>query len=626
MTMFIRPDPLPWGEALFEPLADGSLRVRNSTRLDPYPGRSTERLEHWAVAAPDRVFLAGRDGDGWRTVTYREALIAVRAIGQALLDRGLSIARPVLILSGNGIEHGLLSLACLHVGVPFVPVSTAYSLISTDFARLRDIVAVVRPGLVFADDGSRYAAALGACAPPNAEVVVACGDPGRRATLFDTLRATAPTNAVGIAAAAVGPDTVAKLLFTSGTTGLPKGVINTNRMLCSIMQMLRGCYPMLAGEAPVLVDWLPWNHVFGGTVSFCIALNNGGTLYIDDGKPLSGQIEKTVRNLREVAPLFYSNVPKGYEELVPWLHRDRALRENFFSRVRVLQYSGASIAQHVCDAFDELARNTIARPIPWVALLGSTEAGLITAHAHSEDASAGCVGLPPPGVTLKLIPTDGKLELRVQSPCVTPGYWRRDDLTSDAFDEDGFLRTGDALRWADAGNRQRGFRYDGRIAEDFKLATGTWVRVGSLRAHLLQQLMPELRDVVIAGENRHYIAVLGIPSSPEIVHDDTIRARLHSKLTALAAEASGSAQRVLRFAFLTEKLSIDTGELTDKGVLSQRNVLRRHAALVEKLYAESPSDDVICLNPAADEGGGRSWSIVTDGARQQPDHGRRPHV
>jgi feruloyl-CoA synthase len=346
----------------------------------------------------------------------------------------------------------------------------------------------------------------------------------------------------------------------------------------------------------VLVDWLPWNHISGGSISFGIALFNGGTLYIDDGKPLPGQIEETVRNLREVAPLFYSNVPKGYEELLPWLRRDRALRVNFFSRVRVLQYAGASIAQHICDAFDELALDTIGQRIPWVAVLGSTEAGFIAGHLHSDTMPAGCVGLPPPGVTLKLTPTDGKLELLVRSPSVTPGYWRRDDLTSDAFDEDGFLRTGDALDWAEAGNEQSGLRYDGRLAEDFKLATGTWVRVGSLRTHLLKHLTPEVRDVVIAGENRDYIAVLGIPSNAETVDDSTVQARVRAKLMALTAEASGSAQRVVRFAFLAEKLSIDTGELTDKGAVSQRNMLRRHAAVIEKLYADCPADHVICLD------------------------------
>jgi feruloyl-CoA synthase len=599
--MAVRPAPLPQANAIFESSPDGSLRVRNPARLGPYPGRFTDRLRHWAAVAPDRVFLASRDGESWRNVTYLEAFEAACVIGQALLDRGLSATRPVLILSGNGIEHGLLSLACLHVGIPFAPVSTAYSLISTDFAKLRDIVALVRPGLVFADDGERYAAALAACSTWDAEVVVAHGDPGRRATLFDALLATNPTNAVEIAATAVGPDTVSKLLFTSGSTGTPKGVINTHRMGCSALQMALTYCPALAEEPPVLVDWLPWNHIFGGTISFGIALFNGGTLYIDDGKPVPGQIEQTVRNLREVSPSLYSNVPKGYEELVPWLRGDRALRENFFSRVRILQYSGASIAQHVCDAYDELALETIGERIPWVSLLGSTEAGLIAGHRHSVAAPAGCVGLPPPGVKLKLMPTDGKLEVRVKSPSVTPGYWRRHDLTSEAFDEDGFFRTGDALDWAEAGNRQSGFRYDGRIAEDFKLVTGTWVRVGSLRAHLLKHLTPELRDLVITGENREYIAILGIPSTPEIVDDNAVRARLRSKLMALTAEASGSAQRVLRFAFLAEKLSIDSGELTDKGVISQRTILRRHAALIETLYAVSPADHVICLNQSSEK-------------------------
>jgi feruloyl-CoA synthase len=602
MEMTMRPVALPWKNVMFESSADGSLRVHNATPLGAYPDRLTERLRHWADIAPDRVFLASREGEGWRNLTYREAFNSACAIGQALLDRGLSVTRPVLILSGNGIEHGLLSLGGLHVGIPFVPLSTAYSLVSTDFARLRDIVSLVRPGLVFADDGDRYAAALNACIPGDVEVVTVRGDPGRRATRFDTLLATAPTNDVGAAAFAINPDTVAKLLFTSGSTGTPKGVVNTHRMWCSALQMVLACYPALAEEPPVLVDWLPWNHISGGSISFGIALFNGGTLYIDDGKPLPSQIEETVRNLREVAPLFHSNVPKGYEELLPWLRRDRALRVNFFSRVRVLQYAGASIAQRICDAFDELALETIGERIPWVGVLGSTEAGFIAAHRHSDGMSAGCVGLPPPGVTLKLTPRDGKLELRVQSPSVTPGYWRRDDLTSDAFDEEGFLRTGDALCWAEAGNQQSGFRYDGRLAEDFKLATGTWVRVGSLRTHLLKHLTPEVRDVVIAGENRDYIAVLGIPSNAEMVGDSTAQARVHAKLMALTAEASGSAQRVLRFAFLTAKLSIDTGELTDKGAVSQRNVLRRHAALIEKLYADRPADDVICVDRLFEEG------------------------
>jgi feruloyl-CoA synthase len=489
----------------------------------------------------------------------------------------------------------LLSLACLQVGVPFAPLSPAYSLASTDFTRLREILAVVRPALVFADDGGSYAAALGACVERDTEIVVARGNPGRDATHFAALLATRPTSAVDAAANAVKPDTVAKLLFTSGSTGFPKGVIHTNRMWCSTVQMGQEIFPTLAEARPVLVDWLPWSHILGGTVLFGLALLNGGTLYIDDGKPLPGQIEKTVRNLREISPSFYSNVPKGFEELLPRLRSDRVLRENFFSRLRAVQYSGASIARSVYEGFDELAFATVGRRIPWVGILGSTEAGPIAAHQHSNAASAGCVGLPVPGVTLKLVASHGKMEARVKSPSITTGYWGRDDLTRDAFDEDGFLRTGDGVDWLEPTDRQRGLRYDGRIAEDFKLATGTWVRVGALRAQLLPHLAPEVRDVVVAGENRDYIALLGIPATPEIASDKVARGRLRAKLMKLAMEARGSAQRALRFAFLTERLSIDAGELTDKGAISQRMILRRHAAAVEKLYAERPADDVICL-------------------------------
>jgi feruloyl-CoA synthase len=588
--------PIHLHDAEFKSHPDRSLLVRNPEPLQSYSDRLTERLELWATRTPDRPFLASRSGKGWRTVPYAEALAAARGIGQALLDRGLSAERPVLILSGNGIDHALLSLACLHVGVPFTPVSTAYSLISRDFARLRSIVGLMRPGLVFADNGDRYAAALRACISEDTDLLISQGNPGRPAVLFDALLATTATCAVDSAVTAVHGDTFAEILFTSGSTGAPKGVIRTQRNLFTSVAALLTCYPAFVEDPPVMVDWLPWSHFFGGTISFGLALFSGGTFYIDDGRPLPGQIEETVRNLREVAPLLYSSVPKGYEELVPWLRRDRALRKNFFSRVRVLQYSGASLSQHVRDAFDELALDAVGECIQWVPLFGSTEVGATTLCRDADAGRPGGIGLPVPGVTLKLVPSDGQLELRVQSPCVTPGYWRRHDLTSAAFDEDGFFRTGDALDWVDVAHPQIGFRYRGRVAEDFKLATGTWVRVGALRSHLLKQLAPEVCDVVIAGENRNYIAVLAVPAAPDRVDDDRVLEKLRAKLTAMAQQASGSAERVLRLAFLTGKLSIDSGDVTDKGVLNQRNILRHHSALVEQMYADAPGAHVICVD------------------------------
>jgi feruloyl-CoA synthase len=586
----------------YEFAADGSILVSSSGRIGVYPNRVTEKLEYWAAAAPNRVLFARRAESGWQKVRYSDALDAARRIGQALLDRGLGLDRPVLILSGNSIEHGLLALACLHVGVPFASLATAYSLLSGDFTRLRDIVALVRPGLVFADDASAYAAAIRACVPAETEVTVLRGDCDRVAVSFDELLSTCSTSAVDTAAAAIRPNTVAKLQFTSGSTGFPKGVITTQRVICGALQSMSVYCPVITEEPPILVDWMPWNHAVGGTVNFGITFYNGGTLYIDDGKPLPGAIETTVRNLREIPPTIHLSVPKAYEELVPWLHKDAILRKSFFSRVRLLQYTGAAISQDVCKAFDDLALDTIGRRIPWLGLYGSSEGAFMLADQHAQEAVPGSVGLPLPGVTLKLAPVDSRLEARVRGPCVTPGYWRRDDLTSAAFDDEGFFRTGDALEWIDPCDPETGLRYNGRIAEDFKLNTAIWVRVGMLREHLLKHLAPEIQDVVIVGENRHFVSVLAIPSTPDI---QAIRDHVLCKLKTLAEKATGSSNRVSRLAFITRPLSIDAGELTVKGTISQRGILQRNADLVDDLYADNPPDHILCGFP---EGGrvGRS--------------------
>lgn len=597
----------------FEHLPDGTIHVRPSGTLPPYPPRITERLGHWAAHAPDRTFLARRDAGGaWQRVSYAAAYATVRRIAQALLDRGLSAERPVAILSGNGIEHALLGLAAMHVGVPYAPISPAYSLVSKDYLKLLHIIKILMPGLVFAESGTAFGAAIAATAPAGTEVVVAGTLPSDRpATAFGVLATTVPTEAVDAAAAAVGPDTVAKILFTSGSTGTPKGVINTQRMLCSNQEMLRTSLAFMADEPPVLVDWLPWNHTFGGNHNVGLVLYNGGTLYIDDGKPTPAGIAETVRNLREISPTIYFNVPKGFEELVTYLRAEPALRETFFRRLNLMFYAGAGLAQHVWDALDELAVATVGERIVMLTGLGATETAPFAIVCRPDMTGSGIVGLPVTGNDLKLVPTGGKLEARLRGPNVTPGFWRQDVLTRAAFDEDGYYKLGDALKFIDPARPDLGFLFDGRISEDFKLATGTWVSVGPLRALLIAALAPYVRDVVIAGLDRDYVAALLIPDLPacraicsdlpedaipaDVFAHGAVHAELHRALTTLAAISTGSSMRVRRALLLHEPPSIDAGEITDKGSINQRAVLAHRADLVAALYAEPPHAHVICV-------------------------------
>jgi feruloyl-CoA synthase len=603
----IRPVALGNLDCHFEEHADGTIIARSVHALGPYPRRLTERLEHWARVAPDRVYLARRDhGGDWVRVTYAQALQKVRAIGTALLRRDLSPERPVAILSGNSIEHALLALACLHVGVPYTPVSVAYSLVSTDFGKLRHIIGLTTPGLVFADDGAQYAKAIGAVVPDDVEVVCVQQPSNDRAmTLFETLLATEPDAAVDAAAARVGPEHIAKFLFTSGSTGVPKGVINTQQMWCSNQQMILQSFPFLGDEPPVLVDWTPWNHTFGGNHDFGLILYNGGTLWIDDGKPVAGLVEESVRNLREIAPTWYLNVPKGFEEVLPYLKRERQLREKFFSRVKLLFYAGAALAQHVIDAYDELAIETIGARVQWMAGFGSTETAPFCLVCHADNVKAGAVGLPAAGVELKLAPVSDKLEARVRGPHITPGYWRAPEVTAAAYDEDGWYKFGDAMKWWDPARKDLGFAFDGRITEDFKLATGTWVSVGPLRAKLIANLAPYLKDVVVAGINRDYVSVLIVPDvkacqslcdfSDDPLGDPATHATFREMLEAFAKTSTGSSNRVMRAIVMREPLDIDAGEVTDKGSINQRAVLTKRAALVERLYAEPPAPDVITI-------------------------------
>jgi feruloyl-CoA synthase len=591
--------------------ADGAIVVRSVGELGDYPEKLTDRLEHWAVVAPDRTFIARRRRDGgWRRLSFSETLQSVRAIAAALIDRDLSPDRPVAILSSNDIEHALLALACLHAGIPYAPISPAYSTASTEFGKLRHVIGLLTPGLVFAADGADFGPAIEAVVPPETEIVLTDGDlPGRRATLFADLLAHAAAPAVDAAHRRVNLDTVAKFLFTSGSTGLPKGVINTQRMIVSNQEMLRTSLAFLRDEPPVLVDWLPWNHTFGGNHNFGLTLYNGGSLYIDDGRPTPAGIAETVRNLREIAPTVLFNVPKGFEVLLPYLRDDAALRRTLFSRLRMTFYAAAGLSQDVWDEFDRIAIGETGHKIVMLAGLGATETAPFALVCHPEYARSGHVGLPAPGIDLKLVPVDGKMEARLKGPNITPGYWRQPDLTEKAFDEEGFYRLGDALTFVDPADPQKGFLFDGRINEDFKLATGTWVSVGPLRMRLLARLAPYAFDVVLTGLNRGFVGALIFPDvdacralrpkttsqAPiaEVLSDAHVTAQFRDRLAALAGENSASSTRVARAILLAEPPSIDAGEITDKGSINQRAVLSRRANIVEQLYREPPASNVI---------------------------------
>ncbi len=601
--------PLGRNSVSFESAPDGTIRVTPTEPLAPYPDRLTDRLVHWARTAPDRVFIARREAGGaWREITYAQALQQARAIGTALLDRGLSAERPVAILSGNDLDHAMLALACLYTGIPYSAISPSYSTLSTDFAKLRYIVGKLTPGLVFASDPAIYGRAVDAVVPPDAERVWGSLPDGQTGTLLSDLAATAPTPAVDAAHAAVGPDTVAKLLYTSGSTGNPKDVITTQRMLCSNQVMLRESLAFMKDEPPVLVDWLPWNHVFGGSHNVGLVLYNGGTLYIDDGKPTPAGLAETIRNLHEIAPTIYFNVPKGFEELVPHLRADRALRERFFSRLRLLFFAGAGISPVVWQALEDLAVETIGARVPILTGLGATETAPFAMVCDLEHAGAGRIGLPVSGVELKLVPVDGKMEARVRAPSVTPGYWREPELTAAAFDEEGYYRLGDAIRLLDERDPSKGYVFDGRINEDFKLSSGTWVSAGPLRASLVAHLAPLARDVIVTGLNRDDIGILIFPdmaavaqlapdrSGAALLDDERVRHAFEERLDALAARATGSSNRVARAMLLADPPDIDRGELTDKGTISQKAVLANRADLVEELYAQPASPRVLRIS------------------------------
>jgi len=599
-------------QAQVETRADGAVVLRSTEALQAYPRRLADRLEDWAKEAPDRTFAAKRGADGeWRRISYAQMLDRVQRVGQALVERGLSVDRPVAILSENDLEHLTLALGAMWAGVPYVPISPAYALVSTDFAKLRHILATVTPGLVFAS-GPAYARAIEAVISPEVEIVLASGSvEGRRSTPFDALLAAEPGPGIAAAHAATGPETIVKFLFTSGSTKEPKGVVNTNRMMTANLQMIRQAFAFMQDEPPVLVDWLPWNHTFGGNHNVGITLYNGGTLYIDDGKPTAAGIAETLRNLREISPTIYFNVPKGFEEMVSAMDRDEVLRRSLFERVKAFMFSGAGLSQAVWDKLDAHAEATIGDRIRMLTGLGMTETAPSCTFALGTDVRSGHIGLPCPGVEVKLVPVDGKTEIRFRGPNVMPGYWRAPEQSAQAFDDEGFYRTGDAVKFIDPSNPQRGLLFDGRIAEDFKLSTGTFVSVGPLRARIILDGAPCVQDIVVAGMNRDEVGILVFPRldecrrlaglaadvpAAEVLRHPAVRGFFQQLVDRQWRAGTGSANRVARAHVLADPPTIDKGEITDKGSINQRAVLTHRSAVVDALYAGG--GDVIVANKA----------------------------
>ncbi|MBI3197112.1 MAG: AMP-binding protein [Rhodospirillales bacterium] len=580
--------------------SDGTVVLQSNHPLKPYARHIPALLAKWAAEAPDRLWLAQRRGPDreWLKLTYAEAKKQVDAVTQALLDRGFGPEKPVMILSSNSIEFALLTMAAMQARAPVAPVSPAYSVMSQDHAKLKYVLDLIKPGLVFVQNGEIYARALAALDLAKSDsggvllVHVDKPPPRMQSLPWSELVATKATDAVARSVAAIEPGTVGKFLFTSGSTGLPKAVINTQEMMCANVAMMSMSRVRKPGEpAPVMLDWLPWNHTMGGNATLQGNLNEGGTTWIDDGKPLPGLFEETLRNLREISPTSFSNVPAGYAMLATALEKDESLAKRFFKNINVLSYGGATLPQYT------------GYRIPFTTGWGSTETAPTATSVHWASDRVGLVGLPYPGVRLKMVPTGeaGRYELRLKSVIVTPGYYKQPELTAGMLDEEGFYRIGDAGRFVDPEDPSWGLIFDGRVVEDFKLTSGTFVLVGTLRTTAIAAATPVLQDAVICGQDREYVGLLGFPNiaacrqlagdggaeltTAELLAHPAVVATLRDGLARMNAGSKGSSMRVRRALLMAEPPSIDGQEITDKGYINQRAALERRKALVERLYA-----------------------------------------
>ncbi|WP_170334782.1 feruloyl-CoA synthase [Ruegeria arenilitoris] len=582
-------------EVLREDLGDGAFVLRSPHGLEFTEQSLSSYLDQWAKQAPNRPLLMERGPDGkWQGVTYAQAKAQVDSLAAFLLQQGLGPDRPLLILSGNSVRHGVLMLAAMHVGIPVVPVSVPYSLFDESLAKLRHIVDTTKPGMAYADDAQAFANAFAMLSTSD----VACLSDNGDLTFDGALKADV-SGAVSDAHALVSLDTTGKILFTSGSTGLPKGVIVTQRMMLATQEAVVQIWPFLESAPPVVVDWLPWNHTFGGNFNFNMILRNGGSFYVDDGKSVPGEIEKTIRNVREVSPTLFFNVPRGFDMLLPVLREDEEFRHAFFKRLDLIFFSGACLPDHLWKGLEQLGIQERGEKVPFVSAWGLTEAMMATC-VHFPIDKAGVIGVPGPGSKLKFLPNGGKLEMRVRGPHVTTGYLNNPEKTAEAFDEEGYFLTGDAGRLEDPKDPSKGIVFDGRISENFKLMTGTWVAVGNLRVALLQALSPIASDAVITGHDRTEIGALLFLNTDECKtltgHDNTqagyaddpaVRAFISERLAAYNAGQTGSATRVRRVRIERDAPSVEKNEITDKGYINQRLALELRADAVTELYEGS---------------------------------------
>ncbi len=607
-TLFANP------EIVADRRPDGSIWLKSTTPLQRSARCVGDWLEHWARQTPDRIFLGERSSADapWTTVTYKDALRQVRSAAAWILAQGLSAARPLVVLSDNSIDHALLALAAMHVGVPVAAISPAYSLVSRDFDKLKSMIALLEPGAIYVAGLKSFAAALAAIEPLHGATIVSGDAEDSDAISFRSVAASPETEEVAKAFAAVGPDTIAKFLFTSGSTGTPKAVINTQRMLTSSQQAKAQTWSFLnsARDDLVILDWLPWSHTFGANHNFNLVLRNGGTLYIDGGKPAPGLFATSLANLRSVMPTVYFNVPRGFDMLIAALRGDDELRRRFFSEVKFAFYAGAALPQNLWDAMEDLSIETVGRALPMVSAWGSTETSPLATDCHFQAKRSGNIGVPIPGTELKLVPSGDKLEVRVRGPNVTPGYWKAPELTAQAFDEDGFYLIGDAVTFADPEHPEKGLFFDGRVAEDFKLNSGTWVSVGTLRVAGIAALAPLAQDIVVCGHGGDHVRFLvfpniaacrahaGLPDSAsvgEVIGHEKVRGAIAHGLGRLKTQSGGgSSAHATHALLLAEPPSVDGGEITDKGYINQRAVLTRRASAVKILEDDASHERIGC--------------------------------